>query len=161
MLKPVLLCLVMFLLPALSVCAASQDGDNADVIGLIPSQQLLSSHPAFAEQYATYETTADDLASMQQLSGSTIVVLFGSWCHDSVREVPRLLKLLDQSGVTLASLQLHAVDRNKQHPGNLHSQYDLRYTPTIIVLRDGKELGRVIEKPQQSLAADLAAIAAQ
>ena len=161
MLKPVLLCLVMFLLPGLSVCAASQDGDNADAIGLIPSQQLLSSHPAFVEEYNAYETTADDLASMQQLSGSSIVVLFGSWCHDSVREVPRLLKLLDQSGVALASLQLHAVDRNKQHPDNLHNQYNLRYTPTFIVLRDGKELGRVIEKPQQSLAADLTAIAAQ
>ncbi|WP_166838506.1 hypothetical protein [Rheinheimera pleomorphica] len=96
---------------------------------------------------------------MQALSGTSLVVLFGSWCHDSEREVPRLLKLIDQSGVELESLQLQGVDRRKQHPENLHNQFALRYTPTIIVLRDGNELGRIIEKPQRSLAADLAALA--
>ena len=132
-----------------------------DAIGLLNSQQLLSNYAAFAEQYAGYTPQQSELEQMNALSGTSLLVLFGSWCHDSEREVPRLLKLVEQSGVALASLQLQAVDRNKQHPDNLHNQYDLRYTPTIIVLRDGKELGRVIEKPQQSLAADLAAIAAQ
>jgi thioredoxin 1 len=85
-----------------------------------------------------------------------LVVLFGTWCHDSVREVPRLLKLLDVSGVKLKSLSLHGVNYNKQEPNNLHRQYDLRYSPTIILLQGDAELGRIVEKPMASLGEDLA-----
>lgn len=96
---------------------------------------------------------------MQALQGLSLLVLFGSWCHDSEREVPRLLKLLNQSGVKLQSLQLHAVNQQKQHPAQLHLQYQLQYTPTIVVLQGNTELGRIVERPIVSLAADLATIA--
>lgn len=154
-----ILCVFSLLLSCNSVQATDNNVARADAAGQISQQDLFNHFPNFAEQYATYIPAEPDIAAMEQLRGTTVIVLFGSWCHDSVREVPRLLKLVEQSGVALASLQLHAVDRNKQHPDNLHNQYDLRYTPTFVVLRDGEELGRVIEKPQQSLAADLAALA--
>jgi hypothetical protein len=70
--------------------------------------------------------------------------------------VPRLLKLLDLSGVELQSLSLHGVNYNKQEPNDLHRKYDLRYTPTIILLQGENELGRIIEKPVTSLGEDLA-----
>ena len=64
--------------------------------------------------------------------------------------------MLDLSGVDLKSLSLHGVNYNKQEPTNLHRQYDLRYSPTIILLQGEKELGRIVEKPMASLAEDLA-----
>jgi hypothetical protein len=70
--------------------------------------------------------------------------------------------LLKQSGVALSALQLEAVNQQKQHPEQLHNKYSLRYTSTIIVLdSNDQELGRIIEKPKQSLAEDLAQIAAK
>jgi thioredoxin 1 len=82
-------------------------------------------------------------------------VLFGTWCHDSQREVPRLLKLLDSSKVALASLKLVAVGYDKRDPEGIAARYQLKYSPTIIVLTAGEELGRLVEKPKASIASDL------
>ena len=82
----------------------------------LSSDELLAQYPAFASEYARYQPSADALAQMQQLQGLQLVVLYGSWCHDSEREVPRLLKLLQQSNVALSSLQLAPVNQQKQHP---------------------------------------------
>ncbi|MGB0924391.1 MAG: thioredoxin, partial [Pseudoalteromonas shioyasakiensis] len=57
--------------------------------------------------------------------------------------------------VQLGSLKLVAVGYDKLDPAGLAKQYDLMYTPTIIVLDGEKELTRMIEKPKQSLALDL------
>jgi len=129
-----------------------------DTNGSISAQALLQQFPVFAKEYAAYKVSSKDVYQMQSLQGLSLIVLFGSWCHDSEREVPRLLKLLDQSAVQLNTLQLEAVDQNKIHPQNLHQTYNLQYTSTIIVLDNGEEIGRIVERPTASLADDLAQI---
>lgn len=127
--------------------------------GVISTSQLMTQYPQFRSAYDQYQPSSTEIDEIKKLSGKSLVVLFGTWCHDSEREVPRLLKLLDLSGVELQSLSLHGVNYNKQEPTDLHRQYNLRYSPTIILLQ-GKgegELGRVVEKPVVSLGVDLAA----
>ena len=84
-----------------------------------------------------------------------MLVFLGTWCHDSKREVPRFLKLIDTANVQLGSLKLVAVGYDKLDSDGLAKQHDLLYTPTIIVSDGEKELARMIEKPKQSIAADL------
>ena len=91
---------------------------------------------------------------MESVRGKEVIVLFGTWCHDSEREVPRLLKLLDQSEVDLQSLTLFAVDRNKTDPDGFAARLELQYTPTIIVSEDGREIARIVERPIKGLATD-------
>ena len=124
--------------------------------GVISGSQLIEEYPEFRAVYEQYQPSSAEVAAVQSLSGKSLVVLLGTWCHDSEREVPRLLKLLDLSGVELQSLSLHGVNYNKQEPNDLHRKYDLRYTPTIILLQGENELGRIIEKPVTSLGEDLA-----
>ncbi len=116
---------------------------------------LLADYSAFAKEYQEYVPSEDDLNTIKALNGKQILVFLGTWCHDSKREVPRLLKLLDAADVKLDSLKLVAVGYDKRDPNGLAKQYDLRYTPTIIVSSNGKELVRMIEKPKQSIAIDL------
>ncbi|WP_156413722.1 TlpA family protein disulfide reductase [Lacimicrobium alkaliphilum] len=92
---------------------------------------------------------------MQALKGKSVLILFGTWCHDSEREVPRFLKLADASGVRLRQLQLVAVGLDKKDPAGLAQQYNLLYTPTIIVMDNEQELYRMIERPKGPLALDL------
>jgi thioredoxin 1 len=158
MVKYVFLLTLLYCTP---LYAAGNSASSADAYGAISAENLLQHYPEFGAEFSAFTVSAEDISRMQQLSEVSLLVLFGSWCHDSAREVPRLLKLVEQSGVVLQSLQLQAVDRNKQDPDKLHSQYNLRYTPTIIVLRSGVEIGRIVEQPQQSLAQDLARIAVQ
>ena len=123
--------------------------------GEITAEDLLAQYPAFAKEYKNYSPSEDDLNTLKTLSGKQVLVFLGTWCHDSKREVPRLLKLLDGSGVKLGSLQLIAVGYDKLDPDGLAKQYDLRYTPTFIVSSNGKELLRMIETPKHSIAMDL------
>lgn len=141
-------------------CASTQPeaNDTGPFTGELSASQLLGDNPAFNSTYQTYQPSSADISAMRLLEGKSLMVLLGTWCHDSEREVPRLLKLLNLSGVQLAKLSLHGVNYNKQEPTNLHNQFNLRYTPTIILLDGDKEIGRIVEKPQISLAADLAAM---
>ncbi len=124
--------------------------------GVISAGQLITDYPQFRAAYEQYQPTSAEITAIKSLSGKSLLVLFGTWCHDSEREVPRLLKLIDLSGVELKSLSLHGINYNKQEPSNLHRQYDLMFSPTIILLQGEVELGRVVEKPMTSLGEDLA-----
>lgn len=123
--------------------------------GVISASQLIAEYPQFRSAYELYQPSSAEIAAVKSISGKSLVVLFGTWCHDSEREVPRLLKLLDLSGVELQSMSLHGVNYNKQEPNNLHQKFDLKYSPTIILLQEEVELGRIVEKPTTSLGEDL------
>jgi hypothetical protein len=155
--------IVVFLMIASIGCGSTEQPlqKSEPFTGVISASQLILEYPQFRSAYEKYQPSLDEIAAVKSLSGKSIVVLFGTWCHDSEREVPRLLKLLDLSGVELQSLSLHGVNYNKQEPTNLHRQYDLRYSPTIILLQGENELGRVVEKPIVSLGEDLASFVSE
>jgi len=145
--KIILLCALS--MPLVS-CAAT-----APFSGEISTQTLLSDYNKFNQQYNAFTPTEQDVALMQKLEGKELIVLFGTWCHDSEREVPKLIKLLEVSKVSLASIDYVAVGYNKRDDGGVAEANDLQYTPTFIVKDNGKELVRVIEKPTATLAQDL------
>ena len=134
---------------------------SAPLSGEISAGQLITQYPQFRTTYEQYQPSSAEINAIKSLSGKSLLILFGTWCHDSEREVPRLLKLIDLSGVKLKELSLHGVNYNKQEPTNLHRQYDLKYSPTIILLQGEVELGRIVEKPMLSLGEDLASFVSE
>ncbi len=124
-------------------------------IGQMDTHTLLEKYDDFSEEYEDFDASDEDLLLMQNLQGKSIVVLFGTWCHDSQREVPRLLKLLAKANVDLAELKLVAVDYSKEDDMGIAKEFELKYTPTFIVLDGDKEIARVIEKPEGTLASAL------
>ena len=124
--------------------------------GDISQTELLERHEVFKRNYDAYEVTAgiDGLPSNLEVK-----ILFGTWCHDSEREVPRMLKLLKASGVKQENISLIALDIRKEEPEGRAQALGVKYTPTFIFFSSGRELGRIIEQPTASLADDLAAIA--
>jgi thiol-disulfide isomerase/thioredoxin len=110
--------------------------------------------------YASYKTDSNLIASLSQdLKGKKITVFYGTWCGDSKREVPHLLKLLAACGFDNKHLQLVGVDRTetayKQSPQHEEAGKQIFRVPTIIVSAKGRELGRIIESPKESLEKDL------
>jgi tetratricopeptide (TPR) repeat protein len=101
-------------------------------------------------------------ALQEQLQGKTIKIFLGTWCGDSKREVPRMLKLLQAASIDTANVKLIMVDNSiakyKQSPQHEEKGKSIHHVPTFIVYENNKELNRIIETPVQSLEKDLLAI---
>ena len=126
-------------------------------LGDISHAKLLDRHEVFRRNYDEYETPAPVEGLPADLA---VQILFGAWCHDSEREVPRMLKLLEASGVKQEKISLIALDIRKEEPQGRAKALGVKYTPTFIFLSRNQELGRIIERPSISLSDDVAAIAA-
>jgi thioredoxin 1 len=125
-------------------------------LGDISHAELLDRHEVFRRNYDEYETPAPVEGLPADLA---VQILFGTWCHDSEREVPRMLKLLEASGVKQEKISLIALDIRKEEPQGRAKALGVKYTPTFIFLSRNQELGRIIERPSISLSDDVAAIA--
>jgi thiol-disulfide isomerase/thioredoxin len=91
--------------------------------------------------------------------GAEVTVYFGSWCSDSRRELPRFWKALDAAGGSVPfEIRYVAVDRQKQEPAAALAKDGVRYVPTFIVRRDGREVGRVVETSPKGIESDLLAL---
>lgn len=154
-LKPILAVLIVMV----STNAMSAD-DIPDVVGEMSGEALLAQYPAFMDEYKSYQPSDAEIKAVSAIEDDTLLILFGAWCHDSEREVPRLLKTLDASGLDVPQFTLFAVDRKKSDPEGVAEKHELKYTPTFILMRDGEEIGRVVERAETSLTQDLQALAA-
>ena len=124
-------------------------------IGDISHAELLERHEVFKRNYDAYEVPAGINGLPADLE---VKILFGTWCHDSEREVPRMLKLLAASGVREENISLIALNIRKEEPQGRAKALRVDYTPTFIFFSDGKEQTRIVERPTNSLEKDLSAL---
>ena len=107
----------------------------------------------------SYRPDPAAIATLQQVEEPTeIVVFYGAWCTDSHREIPRFLKIIETVNNQNIIVTDYGVNRQKQDELGKFEIYGIELVPTFIVIRNGIELGRIIERPDRSLAEDLAAI---
>ena len=118
----------------------------------------------FNTGYDAYQPNPVFVAQLkkQNLKDITVQAFFGTWCGDSKREVPRLLKLLNETGFSNSNIKLIAVGGSdslyKQSPQQEHKGLGIFRVPTIIVYRNGAEINRITEYPALSLEKDLLSI---
>jgi thioredoxin 1 len=116
--------------------------------GDISKQALFLKHPSFEENFDRYEV----LESAEEIPADTsVLIFFGTWCHDSRREVPRMLKILEVVGLPEDNIKMVALDFSKTDPGGLAVANGVEFTPTFIFFRQQEEIGRIIEKPATTL----------
>lgn len=116
----------------------------------------------FTTTYDTVRVSEEFVNLVRQLhSGVEFTVFFGTWCKDSQRELPRFLKVADMAGISDDRVRLYGVDRSKKSPDGLTEKFDIKYVPTIIFLKNGSEIGRIIEKPHATIEEDMVFILAE
>lgn len=98
------------------------------------------------DEYAIDQKTVDELKK-EKLNSYGITLVMGTWCEDSHREVPRLMKILESMNFPEQKLEIIAVNRKKEAPNGEEGVYNIQRVPTIIVKKYGKEIGRIIEYP--------------
>ena len=82
------------------------------------------------------------------LEGISVRVLFGTWCHDSQREIPKLLRMLEDINLKPEKISLIGLDYDKNEPLNRGEMLGVKRTPTIIFYKDEIEIGRIEETPK-------------
>lgn len=94
----------------------------------------------------------------QYLRHYDLLVFMGTWCDDSHNIIPKLMKVMKETDYPSEQFTLYGVDRAKTTKGNIQEQYKITMVPTIIVLKNDKEVGRITETLKESVEADLADI---
>ncbi|MDO4764068.1 MAG: thioredoxin family protein [Flavobacteriaceae bacterium] len=104
----------------------------------------------YSEEYMEYEFDPQVIKALQKnrINSYEILVFLGSWCGDTHRELPRLIKILDAVKYPQQKLQLIALNRKMEAPSGEDMHQGIKRVPTIIVKRFGKEYGRIVETPQ-------------
>ncbi|MCW8878865.1 MAG: thioredoxin family protein [Kangiellaceae bacterium] len=137
------------------IVLANYANDSMTRTGQISSEELIKRYQKFEKSFNSYRDLDGEAEHLNKLKGMEIVAFFGLWCHDSQREIPRLLKLNKLAGSPFASIKLVAVSTEKELPPEYQSKFELNFTPTIYVLQDGQILAKIVEKPKVSLVKDL------
>lgn len=129
--------------------------EPAPLIGETTRQRVLSTH---RDWQRAFDAATPDAESAQKLAsvppGARVDVYFGTWCSDSRAELSRLWKALDQVGPVPFELRWIGVDRQKHAP-EVNDALELRRVPTFVVLRDGHEVGRIIEHAPRGIETEL------
>ena len=73
------------------------------------------------------------------------VVFGGTWCEDTQFILPKFFKLQEMSGVADNTISFFGVNREKKSLASITEAFNIINVPTFIVMRDGKEIGRVVE----------------
>lgn len=84
-----------------------------------------------------------------------VILIMGTWCSDSKREVPRFYKIVKLINYPEEKVKIICVDRKKETPDFDIASYNIKYVPTFIFEKNGKEVGRIIETPKQNLEEDI------
>jgi len=122
--------------------------------GVTPAATLLATDNTFMKGYENFSLSQKDINTIKLWpSELRVEVFFGTWCHDSQREVPKLLKILTNNNNI--ETKLIALDYQKSDPNGLSKSKGIKYTPTFIFYKNNQEIGRIIERPTSSLVADI------
>tara|TARA_B100000768_G_C11216551_1_gene348493 strand:- start:179 stop:736 length:558 start_codon:yes stop_codon:yes gene_type:complete len=126
------------------------------LVGKIDLAQLDLFSPWYAKEYEFYKIDASKIEKIKPLlKDVSFVLLMGTWCEDSQREVGGMFKILEAAGYPINLIEIIAVSEDKDTPNRLEKPFDLYNVPTLIFNKDGKEMNRIVEFPIQTLEQDI------
>lgn len=151
--KRIILFLAVSIVTATAVSAQGyviiNEGANQKILNGIISRDLIekdSSYSWFAQNLKGYTPNASAVESLREFRDSIqLLVFMGTWCDDSHFIIPKFFALTDASGFSQDRITLIGVDRQKKTLSHLTDALNIRNVPTIMVMKNGKEMGRVVE----------------
>jgi len=134
---------------AMAQTEVSRDANGNKVLkGFISKQELATdtSFTWFAENQKGYIPDQNALQLLRANRDSVNIVAFGgTWCGDTKNILPKFFVLADAAGFSPNHVTLLGVDRSKKTIQNLSEAFGITNVPTIIVMKNGQEMGRVVE----------------
>jgi tetratricopeptide (TPR) repeat protein len=118
----------------------------------------------YVKNYDDYLPNQNIISQLKSipLSNWQIKIFFGTWCGDTKRELPRMMKVLETIHFPKNNISLIAVDNKeeayKQSPSHEEKGMSIYRVPTFVFYEKNKEIARINEISVESLERDLLSI---
>lgn len=131
---------------------------SGNLVGVANKESFLQEpfNEWFTLNYNDYTSNKEVVEKLKPLLKEvTIKSFMGTWCGDSKEQTPVFYKILDEADFNYKNLELITVNRSKVTPDNLQEGFDIERVPTFIFYKKGKEIGRFVEYPRETVEADI------
>ena len=134
--------------------------EEAALVGPATREQIEGAAPEWVQAEVEAHPDAETAKALAAVApGAEVTIFLGTWCSDSRREVPRFWHCLDETGGAVPfKVTYVTVDRQKKEPAGPVTENGVRFLPTFIVRRDGREVGRIVETAPNGIEHDLLAL---
>lgn len=148
----------------------SRDASGNKVVkGFLAKNDLVSdtAFSWFTQAQKSFTPNADVVKQYSANKDSINLIVFGgTWCGDTKHLLPNFLATTDAANFPESHITLIGVDHNKKTLYNLSEAFGITNVPTFIVMKNGKEIGRVVEygkigSPEKELAEMISTSAAK
>lgn len=101
----------------------------------------------YSESQKIYPTmNTDAIEALRANRDKIYILVFGAtWCEDSHYVVPKFFKLQEAAGFPEDHIIMYSLNHEKKLNTPIVDAFGVTNTPTIIVMKNGRELGRVVE----------------
>ena len=116
----------------------------------------------FINEYKNYNPCNHTLQQLKKnIYETSIVIVLGTWCHDSQTQLGRFYKILDLLDYNTNTVTNFCLDKDKL-AGELDiTDYNVEFVPTFIFYNELMETGRIVESPSTTLEKDILQILTQ
>lgn len=111
-----------------------------------------------AEDFSPVEPIIKLLKETFEEKNISLKLFAGSWCGDTKTEMPKIIRIIESLEIDSLNFVIIGLDRNKREDTGLAESYNIERVPTLIVIREGMEIGRIVEFPKTAWDIDLAEI---
>lgn len=133
--------------------AAAQSASNT---GIIEMHTILERDRIYRIYADRYTPDSEALKKLNAIEDSVqLKVFFGNWCKESKKYIPGLIKTLQELNTRNIQAEFIAVDAQKKFPKAFLKKFDIKYIPTVVVLKGTVEAGRIEEIPQYLIETEL------
>jgi thiol-disulfide isomerase/thioredoxin len=119
------------------------------ILNGIISKYILQNDASFewyGSSHSNYTPAKENIDLLEAAKGKIQFIIFGgTWCDDTQYVLPKFFKWQELSGFPDNGISFFGVNRAKKTLGNFAEAFKIINVPTIIVMKDGKEVGRVVE----------------
>jgi thiol-disulfide isomerase/thioredoxin len=104
------------------------------------------SYKWYRQSQTNWKPDTATLNAFEKAKGKVQFVVFGgTWCEDTQAVLPKFFLIQEMSGIQDTSITFFGVNRAKKTLGSISDAFNIVNVPTIIVMKEGKEIGRVVE----------------
>ena len=139
-------------------------GENLHFWGPVKIEELEnpSFTPWFTPGMEDYTPQIHDLTYYNNLEDVQVILFIGTWCGDTKRNLPKFIKTWKTLGLPESNLEIIALHNEMEHykqgPEREEQIYGIHRVPTFIFLKEGREIGRIVESPTTDFETELAQI---